>query len=179
VSYGKTVSIIIAVVFGGVVLCLTGTMFSTMTEIARDYIPDRKLKLSSAVIIVFDVSAVVFVAGVIYIFCRLFEGHYDVIIECIWEICGGVAAPVMLSVLWKKTSKIGIIAGIITAVVVSCVWMWLPVYENASLNSVTGIDACLVSFVAGMLAVLIFSFIFKNKDKEEMEVFQRMMIEQR
>jgi Na+/proline symporter len=138
-----------------------------------------KGKLSAHVKLITDIIALLLVVSASYIFSRNCSSDYSIVIKAAWSFCEAIAAPVILSILWERSSKTGIISGILSGILVTAVWSWVPVRYGNSLTDITGIDAGIAGFIIAFIVTIIFSNILRNNDLDEMEVFRKMRNEQK
>jgi Na+/proline symporter len=179
VTYGEIISRIIVVIWGGAVICLTGTLFHFLEDTVRACISDDKISESYSLKLLIDIFVMVCVAAITLVFSIQCKWNFYSVIKTAWKFSSAVAAPVILSILWQRMSKAGIISGVLTSVLAVAVWMWLPVKGGISLVELTGVDAGLAAFAVSMVVSIFVSIIFKNHNEEEMKVFQKMVQEQR
>jgi sodium/proline symporter len=179
VTYGEIISSIIVVIWGGAVICLTGTLFHFLEDTVIACISDDKISESYSLKLLIDIFVMVCVAAITLVFSIQCKWNFYSVIKTAWKFSSAVAAPVILSILWQRMSKAGIISGVLTSVLAVAVWMWLPVKGGISLVELTGVDAGLAAFAVSMVVSIFVSIIFKNHNEEEMKVFQKMVQEQR
>jgi sodium/proline symporter len=68
--------------------------------------------------------------------------------------------PLLLSLWWKKTSRAGVLAGLLTGTITVLIWYNVPILKNSLYELIPG-------FMISMLSVLIFSIAIPNKNDRE------------
>jgi sodium/proline symporter len=178
-AYTGIIRTIIFIIFGVSVLFIFETNITAMAGMVEDLVWADKGKLSAHVKLITDIIALLLVVSASYIFSRNCSSDYSIVIKAAWSFCEAIAAPVILSILWERSSKTGIISGILSGILVTAVWSWVPVRYGNSLTDITGIDAGIAGFIIAFIVTIIFSNILRNNDLDEMEVFRKMRNEQK
>jgi len=68
--------------------------------------------------------------------------------------------PLLLSLWWKKTSRAGVLAGLIAGTISVLIWYNVPILKNCLYELIPG-------FMISMLSVVFFSIAIPNKSDRE------------
>ena len=91
-----------------------------------------------------------------------------------WGIFGAAFGPaVLLSLFWKRFTYKGAVAGIIVGALVDMLWLWLPVYDGATLTAVTGIYEIIPGFILSAIAAIAVTLIDKKPSAEVEAIFEQ------
>jgi len=149
---------------GGIFAAILSTADSQLLVIASTFVRDiyekilrrgvelgesLKLRLSRWVVIFSGVLALI-----------LAYAAKDLIFWLVLFAWGGLGASfgttMIFSLYWKKTSKFGVIAGMITGTLVTIGW-------KLFLKDATGIYELIPAFAVSAIALVVFSLLFKNR----------------
>ena len=90
-----------------------------------------------------------------------------------WAGFGAAFGPVVvLSLFWKRTTKQGALAGMITGAAVVILWDYIPLVGGQTLGTVTNIYSLAIGFVLGLVAVVIGSLASDMPSAEILQEFE-------
>ncbi len=177
-SYGIRMAVLIIYVMA--VAILMESLMRNVSEHIRGLVPVMKKQISVKVKLVIDIMAVI-VAAVIVFFCaKYLDIEFTKLILLSWGICAsGLAAPCIMALMWKKSTKYGILSGIITGITTYLIWRFVPILNERAMSDATGLCADIVGFLFSMAVIIIVSMFTKKTDEAEQRVFEQMRMSQR
>ncbi len=156
--------VLYGLLIGGIFAAILSTADSQLLVVSSTFVRDvyekilkkgsyiaesQKLKLSRIVVILSGILALVMA----YL-------AQDLIFWLVLFAWGGLGASLgtalIFALYWKKTNIYGIVAGMITGTVVTIVW-------KRFLSETTGLYELIPGFILSALAIISFSFFFRNK----------------
>lgn len=157
---------------GGVFAAILSTADSQLLVVASTFVRDfyekiiphkkeikenQKLLLSRVVVVLSGIIALLlaYIAQDLVFWLVLFA----------WGGLGASFGPALiLSLFWKKTSRIGVLAGMITGTLITIVW-------NLWLKELTGIYELIPAFSGAMLVIILISFLSKPSEQKLSDEF--------
>lgn len=139
----------------------------------KKYIKDKKKRFIISKLVIFIV-AILALALAIIIKKDLWE-----VISFIWSILGATFGPVvLLSLNYRRLSKAGIYAGLITGLSVVVFWMCVPIIEvnkiMVSLESYTEVSGLLAGFILSLIITVFVSLVTKKPSKDILALYDKM-----
>ena len=90
-----------------------------------------------------------------------------------WAGFGSAFGPLVLcSLFWKRTNRVGGVAGIAVGGTVVLVWHYLPLVDGATLMAYTSLNHIVPGFASSLLAIIIASLLTKKPSDEVMKEFE-------
>ena len=161
-------------------------IFKTMTRMDnRTSSKDNKIKLkenrikSKFVLTCVDIITVVVITGLITVFALLWKEDYRSIIRIAWEYSIAVAAPCIVSIVWRSASKAGIFFGGLTGILVCSFWQFVPFLDEETLAGATELSGGVAAFVISLAVTIIVSMFTHKKNEEETRLFNQIKLEQK
>lgn len=161
-------------------------IFKTMTRVDnRTSSKDNKIKAkdnrikSKFVLSCVDIITVVVITGLITVFALLWKGDYRSIIHIAWEYSIAVAAPCIVSIVWRSASKAGIFFGGLTGILVCSFWQFVPFLDEETLAGATELSGGVAAFVISLAVTIIVSMFTHKKNEEETRLFNQIKLEQK
>lgn len=127
----------------------------------------KKLSQKAAMIVARCTVVVIAIVGVIW---AKDEGSVFEIVSFAWAGFGAAFGPVVLFALfWKRTTKWGALAGMVSGGVMIFVWK----YVIAKLGGVFAIYELLPAFIIACVAIVVVSLLTKAPEKEIQDTFEK------
>ena len=175
------------------VVCLLERIYAMVFDIFKtmmrvdNRIPSKDNKIKSKdirikskfVLICMDVVTVVLITGLITVFALLWKGDYHSVIRIAWEYSIAVAAPCIVSIIWRGASKAGIFFGGLTGIIVCSFWRFIPFLEEKTLAGATELSGGMAAFVISLAVTIIVSMFTHKKNEEETRLFNQIKLEQK
>lgn len=90
-----------------------------------------------------------------------------------WAGFGSAFGPLVLcSLFWKRTTRIGGVAGIIVGGTTVLIWQYAPIWNGARPIDATGLNHIVLGFALGLLAVIVGSLASRPPSAEVMQDFE-------
>jgi len=197
-----------AVLIGGLFLCgmfaaikstadsqllVASSALSDIYKQADKKASDKKLVwISRAAVLVVAVLAVVFalnsyVHGGFDEYGVRIPGTIDrssgvmALVAMAWAGFGSAFGPLVLcSLFWKRTNRVGAIAGVIVGGLTVILWQYIPMVDGDTLQAVTGIFSLVPGFALSLCAIVVGSLCTRKPSAEILEqlaVAQKPLIE--
>ncbi len=171
------INIIMVVIFVAV-MCLLCTLFSMMYETIKSVASADKYIKKLKTLNLIDIICIVFFAAAVICSAFLYD-NYQTIIKISWEYCSSLAASYIMTVVWKGTSKAGVISGLVSGIVACTFWRFVPFIEGETLADATSLSAGTASFVISFAILIIVSMFTHKRDESEDKIFKQIRLEQR
>lgn len=178
--YGNVFRITVLLIYMFLILILAGSLMRTMAELFRSLIPDKKMIKVNHLPLIKDIL-VILCLGVIVFFAECFI-NYDVksMIALAWDLCGStLAAPCFACFMWKRSTKGGMYAGILSGLLGYLFWQFIPIFHEESLYEMTALSGLFVAFSFSLVMTGLISAVTKKPGEQEMKTFEQMRINQR
>ena len=123
--------------------------------------------------------AVLFFTGFIAVMSIVIQNNYREFLYIAWDYSAAIAAVCILPILWRETSKAGIISGFFTGLVVCTIWRFIPLLENQTLANATELGSGVAAFIISLAVTVIVSMFTHKADEAENKLFEQIKLEQK
>lgn len=159
-------SVFYGLLVGGVFAAILSTADSQLLVVASTFVRDiyekvlkKKVSIEENKKLVLS-RIVVIIAGVLSLALALIAK--DLVFWLVLFAWGGLGAAfgpaLILSLYWRKTSKIGIMLGMLSGTVITIVWkLWL--------KELTGIYELIPAFFGSLIVIILFSLIYNSNNR--------------
>ena len=177
--YAHTARLAVLMIFILAVVVMLESFMRNICEHIRGLIPSmtnagRGIKLS------IDIAVVVITGGIIFIFGTFVEYDRELMIACSWGLCTvALAAPLMMSLMYRHSTKAGMYAGIFSGIATFFVWNYVPVLHIGSLKEYFDLSGDVAGFVVSFLCTVLVSKCTQENDQSELKDFDRMAEDQK
>ena len=177
--YAHTARLAVLMIFILAVVVMLESFMRNICEHIRGLIPSmtnagRGIKLS------IDIAVVVITGGIIFIFGTFVEYDRELMIACSWGLCTvALAAPLMMSLMYRHSTKVGMYAGIFSGIATFFVWNYVPVLHSGSLKEYFDLSGDVAGFVVSFLCTVLVSKCTQENDQSELKDFDRMAEDQK
>ena len=152
--------VIYGLLIGGIFAAILSTVDSQLLVVASTFVRDlyekvvkKDMELEEARLLRLNRMVVVLVGLVALIVAYIAQDLVFLLVLFAWGGLGAAFGPALiLSLYWKKASRSGIVAGMITGAIVTILW-------KQFLSDPTGIYELIVAFPAALIAIVIGSTI--------------------
>jgi Na+/proline symporter len=163
--------VVIASIFAAIMSTADSQLLVAASSLVRD-VYDKLIKkdevLSQKRLVLYSRIVVVFLVLLSLIFGLVAENIVFWLVLFAWAGLGASIGPTSIMALyWKKTTKSGVIAGLLTGTFVTIIWYFVPVLKSTIYELVPG-------FVLGLIATWIVSKFTRTPEKIE-EHFEEMI----
>ena len=94
-----------------------------------------------------------------------------------WAGLGSAFGPIVVcSLFWKRTNVAGAVAGMVSGGLTVIIWDYLPIMDEKTIGSATGVYSLLVGFMISLICIVAFSLLTKKPSSEIEEEFERVKI---
>ena len=168
-------ALIAGVVIAGIIASTMSTadsqLLTAASSVSENLVQDVfKIKLSVKASTLIARLAVVFIALIAVVLAWDPNSSVFQIVSFAWAGFGAVFGPVMLCALfWKRSNKLGAIAGMISGGIMVFVWKYLV----KPLGGAFGIYELLPAFIVASIAIIVVSLITKAPSKEICDEFEK------
>ena len=123
----------------------------------------------------------VVLTGVILLIFGIFvEYDRERMIALSWGMCtAALAAPLMLSLMYRHSTKAGMYAGIISGMASFIVWNFIPIIHGETLKAYSDLSGDVAGFAVSLILTVLVSVCTRKNSEEELRDFDRMVEEQR
>jgi Na+/proline symporter len=165
--------VVVASIFAAIMSTADSQLLVAASSVVRD-VYDKLIKkdeeLSQKKLVLYSRVVVVILVIISLIFGLVAENIVFWLVLFAWAGLGASIGPTSIMALyWKKTTKAGIIAGLLTGTFVTIIWYFVPVLKDNMYELIPG-------FTLGLFATWIVSTFTQTPEKIE-EHFEEMVRE--
>ncbi|MCI8387063.1 MAG: sodium/proline symporter [Clostridiales bacterium] len=177
-EHGAFFAIVAGVILAGILASTMSTadsqLLAASSSISQDLLVDVfKLKVSNKVSMLISRLTIIVIAIIAIIWARN-ENSVFTIVSFAWAGFGAAFGPtVLFSLFWKRTTKIGVLAGMISGGAMVFIWK----YGIAKLGGVFAIYELFPAFVIGCIVIFVVSLLTKQPDDEVLKVYDEVAAE--
>lgn len=177
--YAYALRLVVLMIFILAVVVMLESFMRNICEHIRGLVPSlsnagRGLKLTIDIIVVVITGAILLVFGVFV------EYNRERMIALSWGSCtAALAAPLMLSLMYRNSTKAGVYTGIVTGIATFFVWNFAPIVNGESLKTYLDLSGDVAGFAVSLFCTVLVSLGTKKNDDEELKDFDRMVEEQK
>lgn len=161
------------------VICLLERIYTMMFDLLFGMVGYEKKIRSKTLITGIDLMAALFFTGFIAVMSIIIQNNYREILYIAWDYSAAIAAVCILSILWRETSKAGIISGFFTGLAVCTIWRFIPLLENQTLANATELGSGVAAFIISLAVTVIVSMFTHKADEAENKLFEQIKLEQK
>ena len=178
-GYANIIRFVILMIFILAVVVMLESFMRTICEHIRGIVPSiknagRGLKLA------IDITVVVLTGVILLIFGIFVEYDRERMIALSWGMCtAALAAPLMLSLMYRHSTKAGMYAGIISGMASFIVWNFIPLIHGETLKAYLDLSGDVAGFAVSLILTVLVSVCTRKNSEEELRDFDRMVEEQR
>lgn len=178
-GYANIIRFVILMIFILAVVVMLESFMRTICEHIRGIVPSiknagRGLKLA------IDITVVVLTGVILLIFGIFVEYDRERMIALSWGMCtAALAAPLMLSLMYRHSTKAGVYAGIISGMASFIVWNFIPIIHGETLKAYSDLSGDVAGFAVSLILTVLVSVCTRKNSEEELRDFDRMVEEQR
>ena len=178
-GYANIIRFVILMIFILAVVVMLESFMRTICEHIRGIVPSiknagRGLKLA------IDITVVVLTGVILLIFGIFVEYDRERMIALSWGMCtAALAAPLMLSLMYRHSTKAGMYAGIISGMASFIVWNFIPIIHGETLKAYSDLSSDVAGFAVSLILTVLVSVCTRKNSEEELRDFDRMVEEQR
>ena len=131
------------------------------SAITEDFIHQfLNVKLSQSTLVHMSRLVIIILAGIAYsiaLYSEFTEKNIFIVVSYAWSGLGSAFGPALvLTLWWNKTTRAGVLAGLLTGFLTTVIWSNIPILVNL-------FSERLASFVLSFLAVYVFSVLISNE----------------
>lgn len=178
-GYANIIRFVILMIFILAVVVMLESFMRTICEHIRGIVPSiknagRGLKLA------IDITVVVLTGVILLIFGIFVEYDRERMIALSWGMCtAALAAPLMLSLMYRHSTKVGVYAGIISGMASFIVWNFIPLIHGETLKAYSDLSGDGAGFAVSLILTVLVSVCTRKNSEEELRDFDRMVEDQR
>lgn len=161
------------------VICLLERIYTMMFDLLFGMVGYEKKIRSKTLITGIDLMAALFFTGFIAVMSIIIQNNYREILYIAWDYSAAIAAVCILPILWRETSKAGIISGFFTGLAVCTIWRFIPLLENQTLANATELGSGVAAFIISLAVTIIVSMFTHKADEAENKLFEQIKLEQK
>lgn len=178
-GYANIIRFVILMIFILAVVVMLESFMRTICEHIRGIVPSiknagRGLKLA------IDITVVVLTGVILLIFGIFVEYDRERMIALSWGMCtAALAAPLMLSLMYRHSTKVGVYVGIISGMASFIVWNFIPLIHGETLKAYSDLSGDGAGFAVSLILTVLVSVCTRKNSEEELRDFDRMVEDQR
>ena len=177
-KYSYVLRFIVLMIFILAVVVMLESFMRTICEHIRGIVPTMK-NVSKVIKLAIDITVVVVTGMLLLVFGMFVEYDREQMIALSWGMCtAALAAPLMLTLMYKHSTKAGMFAGVLTGAIVFEVWNFIPFIDGVTLKQQFELSGDVVGFAASLIFSVLVSSCTKQNDESELKDFDRMLEEQ-
>lgn len=174
-EYADSIRLFVLCIYILAIIILMESLMRNICEHVRGLIPSVKKNIPVTVKLIIDIVSIISVGIIVLIVVYFVDFDEKKLIVTGWGICAGtLAAPCIMALMWKNSTKNGILRGIEMGLLVYLVWECVPIINNMTMHAATNVRADLIAFVFSLATIIIVSMFTKKTDKDERIIFERM-----
>lgn len=177
-KYSYVLRFVVLMIFILAVVVMLESFMRTICEHIRGIVPTMK-NVSKVIKLAIDITVVVVTGMLLLVFGMFVEYDREQMIALSWGMCtAALAAPLMLTLMYKHSTKAGMFAGVLTGAIVFEMWNFIPFIGGVTLKQQFELSGDVVGFAASLIFSVLVSSCTKQNDESELKDFDRMLEEQ-
>lgn len=175
--YAYAVRFAVLMIFMVAFIVMLESFMRNICEHIRGLIPSIKVK--QPVKLAMDIGVVAVSGILLLVFSANTDFDMELMIRGSWGLCAAaLAAPLMLTLMYRGATKAGMYAGIVSGILTFVVWQYTPFLSGTQLAGLFGGSGDVAGFLVSLVMCFAVSFFTKKNSEKELEVFDRMKREQ-
>ncbi|RGS42941.1 hypothetical protein DWX94_06805 [Coprococcus eutactus] len=178
-EHADIIRLVVLMIFILAVVVMLESFMRTICEHIRGIVPSiknagRGLKLA------IDITVVVLTGVILLAFGIFVEYDRERMITLSWGMCtAALAAPLMLSLMYRHSTKTGVYVGIISGMASFIVWNFISLIHGETLKAYLDLSGDVAGFAVSFILTVLVSVCTRKNSEEELKDFDRMVEEQR